>query len=38
MTTIWYKSGKFATETPQNNDEEPDFTISDLEKVVDCLI
>jgi len=30
MLTIWYKSGKFATRLPQNNQEIPDYTITVL--------
>lgn len=38
MTTFWYRSGKFASETPRNKEEEPDFIIDRLEELVDYLI
>lgn len=34
VTTIWIKQGKFASELPENKDEEPDYTVSSL---IDCL-
>jgi putative hydrolase of the HAD superfamily len=38
MRTIWYKSGKFASELPQNKDEEPQYTITRLEEIFQYLI
>jgi len=38
MATIWYKSGKFASETPRITEEKPDYTITALSEVLDCLI
>ncbi len=40
MLTIWYKSGKFATRLPQNEQEVPDYTItaltlSELDKILE---
>lgn len=37
MTTVWYKSGKFANELPDCDDEKPTFTISNLNDVLQCL-
>lgn len=37
MTTIWYKAGKFSTELPENEEEIPRYTITDLEEVIKCL-
>lgn len=33
-TTVWVKQGKFATELPENKDQESDYTVSGL---ADCL-
>lgn len=37
MTTIWYKSGKFSSELPQKPDEEPHYTITRLEEILQYL-
>ena len=37
MTTIWFKNGKFAEETPTEKVEEPDYTIELLEEAMDIL-
>lgn len=29
-TTIWVRQGKFADETPENKDQEPDYTVTSL--------
>jgi FMN phosphatase YigB (HAD superfamily) len=34
MKTIWYKSGKFANETPQNALEQPKYIITNLEDMI----
>ena len=31
--TIWFKKGKFATETPENKEEEPTYTITSLKEI-----
>lgn len=33
-TTIWVKQGKFATELPENRNQEPDYTVDSL---AECL-
>lgn len=33
MTTIWFKSGKFAEETPEIQTEEPDYIIKSLSEI-----
>jgi FMN phosphatase YigB (HAD superfamily) len=38
MTTIWYRSGKFANEEPQDTSEKPAFTISTLAQVRDLIL
>ncbi|MBU0766463.1 HAD hydrolase-like protein [Patescibacteria group bacterium] len=37
MTTIWFKNGKFAEEAPQNQDEDPNFTIAQLFEIADII-
>ncbi len=32
--TVWVRQGKFASETPQNHDQKPDYAVSSLR---DCL-
>lgn len=35
FNTVWLKKGLFAQEVPENLEEFPDFTIADLEEVLD---
>lgn len=35
--TIWVKQGKFANELPQNENQNPDFVVSNLWEVLDCI-
>ncbi len=37
MTTVWYKSGKFQERMPENEEEKPDYTITELESVKKIL-
>lgn len=37
MRTIWYKSGKFSSETPRTPEEEPTYTLTRLEELTDYL-
>jgi putative hydrolase of the HAD superfamily len=34
MKTVWYKSGKFAGEAPESEDEEPDWVVGELGEVI----
>ena len=37
MLTIWYKQGKFATELPESDMDQPDYTITRLKEVLDYV-
>ena len=37
MVTIWYKSGKFSNEMPQNESQKPTHTITKLEETLQYL-
>ena len=37
MTTIWFKNGKFASEVPEEEIEQPDYTMYELEKMKEVI-
>ncbi len=37
MKTAWFKNGKFKDELPESKDEEPTYTLTKLEDVIQLL-
>ncbi len=36
-TSIWYRSGKFSNELPQNDEQKPNFTVSSMKELLVLL-